>query len=70
MSEDLAPTAQVLSTVVYDSAAEAIEAIAAADTLGLGIKVANRLVPEEESEDLVEEWVVEILTAVPTVDES
>ncbi|RKT52760.1 hypothetical protein C8E97_1287 [Saccharothrix australiensis] len=63
-------TAQVLSTNIFDSAAEAIEAIAAADVLGLGVKVSNRLVPDEESDDtLVEEWVVEILTSVPTVDE-
>ncbi|WP_121002544.1 hypothetical protein [Saccharothrix australiensis] len=69
MSDDV-NTAQVLSTNIFDSAAEAIEAIAAADVLGLGVKVSNRLVPDEESDDtLVEEWVVEILTSVPTVDE-
>ncbi|MFC6093787.1 hypothetical protein Q5530_34000 [Saccharothrix sp. BKS2] len=69
MSEDVAIAAQVLSTSIFDSAAEAIEAIAAADVLGLGVRVANRLVAEDESDELVEEWVVEILTSVPTADE-
>ncbi|MEV0677800.1 hypothetical protein AB0I60_14895 [Actinosynnema sp. NPDC050436] len=70
MSDDVATTAQVLSTNIFDSAAEAIEAIGAADVLGLGIKVSNRLVPDEDSDDtLVEEWIVELLTSVPTVDD-
>ncbi|MFE2757692.1 hypothetical protein ACFXGA_37390 [Actinosynnema sp. NPDC059335] len=66
MSEDVATPAQVLSTNIFDSAAEAIEAIGAADVLGLGVRVSNRLVADEESEDsLVEEWIVELLTSVP-----
>lgn len=70
MSDDVATTAQVLSTTIFDSATEAIEAIAAADVLGLGVKVANRLVPDEDSDDtLVEEWVVEVLASVPAADE-
>ena len=70
MSDDVAIPAQVLSTNIFDSAAEAIEAIAAADVLGLGVRVSNRLVQDEESDDsLVEEWIVELLTTVPTVDE-
>lgn len=70
MSDDVASPAQVLSTNIFDSAAEAIEAIGAADVLGLGVRVSNRLVPDEESDDtLVEEWIVELLTSVPTVDE-
>ncbi|WP_367131971.1 hypothetical protein [Saccharothrix sp. HUAS TT1] len=70
MSDDVATPAQVLSTNIFDSAAEAIEAIAAADVLGLGVRVSNRLVQDEESDDsLVEEWIVELLTTVPTVDE-
>ncbi len=70
MSDDVATTAQVLSTNIFDSAAEAIEAIGAADVLGLGVKVSNRLVPDEDSDDtFVEEWVVELLTSVPTLDE-
>ncbi|ATE52640.1 MULTISPECIES: hypothetical protein [Actinosynnema] len=72
MSEDVATPAQVLSTNIYDSAAEAIEAIAAADVLGLGVRVSNRLVLEEEGEEdtLVEEWVVDLLATVPTADEA
>ncbi|GAB3006481.1 hypothetical protein AB0K14_39215 [Actinosynnema sp. NPDC050801] len=70
MSDDVATPAQVLSTNIFDSAAEAIEAIGAADVLGLGVRVSNRLVQDEESDDtLVEEWIVELLTTVPTVDE-
>lgn len=70
MSDDVAMPAQVLSTNIFDSAAEAIEAIGAADVLGLGVRVSNRLVQDEESDDtLVEEWIVELLTTVPTVDE-
>ncbi|WP_158846812.1 hypothetical protein [Saccharothrix deserti] len=70
MSDDVATTAQVLSTNIFDSAAEAIEAIGAADVLGLGVRVSNRLVQDEESDDtLVEEWIVELLTSVPTADE-
>ncbi|QQQ77368.1 hypothetical protein IOD16_02125 [Saccharothrix sp. 6-C] len=70
MSDDVAIPAQVLSTNIFDSAAEAIEAIGAADVLGLGVRVSNRLVQDEESDDtLVEEWIVELLTTVPTVDE-
>ncbi|MEV8440753.1 hypothetical protein AB0425_25530 [Actinosynnema sp. NPDC051121] len=70
MSDDVATPAQVLSTNIFDSAAEAIEAIGAADVLGLGVRVSNRLVQDEESDDtLVEEWIVELLTSVPTVDE-
>lgn len=70
MSDDVANSAQVLSTNIFDSAAEAIEAIGAADVLGLGVRVSNRLVQDEESDDtLVEEWIVELLTSVPTVDE-
>jgi hypothetical protein len=70
VSDDVATPAQVLSTNIFDSAAEAIEAIGAADVLGLGVRVSNRLVQDEESDDtLVEEWIVELLTTVPTVDE-
>ncbi|GAA3459562.1 hypothetical protein ACFFSW_21100 [Saccharothrix longispora] len=70
MSDDVATTAQVLSTNIFDSASEAIEAIAAADVLGLGIKVSNRLVQDEDDADsLAEEWVVELLTSIPTGDE-
>lgn len=70
MSDDVATPAQVLSTNIFDSAAEAIEAIGAADVLGLGVRVSNRLVQDEESDDtLVEEWIVELLTSVPTSDE-
>ncbi|KAA2262813.1 hypothetical protein F0L68_11275 [Solihabitans fulvus] len=61
---------QLLSTNILDSAEEAIEAVHAADVLGLGVRLSNRLVQDEESEDvLVEEWVVEVYSTVPEVAE-
>lgn len=71
MSEEVADytAAQLLTTNIVDSAAEAIEAVQAADVLGLGVKLYNRLVPDtEDSDTLEEEWVVEIFTNAPAVD--
>ncbi|MGM1063998.1 hypothetical protein [Saccharothrix sp. Mg75] len=69
-ADDVATAVQVLSTNIFDSASEAIEAIAAADVLGLGVRVSNRLVQDEEDTDsLTEEWVVELFTSIPTADE-
>ncbi|AHH94461.1 hypothetical protein GCM10010174_28480 [Kutzneria viridogrisea] len=57
----------LLSTHFFDSAAEATEAVRAADLLGLGVALSNRLVPDTDSDDgsFVEEWVVDIFSAVP-----
>jgi hypothetical protein len=57
----------LLSTNVFDSAVEAIEAVQAADVLGLGVKLSNRLVPDLDADDdsLVEEWLVEIFSSAP-----
>jgi len=71
VSDDVAEfhAPQLLTTNIYDSAAEAVEAVHAADVLDLGVKVYNRLVPDTDSDDtLVEEWVVEVLTSAPAVD--
>ncbi|MCP2167888.1 hypothetical protein [Goodfellowiella coeruleoviolacea] len=63
------PAPQLLSSNVLDSAAEAIEAVHAADVLGLGVRLFNRLVPDTDTEDtLVEEWVVEVYNSVPAVE--
>src|SRR4051794_35125756 len=53
----------LLSTHYFDSAAEATEAVRAADLLGLGVALSNRLVPDTDSDDdsFVEEWVVDVL---------
>ncbi|SDP27951.1 hypothetical protein [Lentzea jiangxiensis] len=60
---------QLLTTHIVDSAAEALEAVQAADVLDLGVRVHNRLVPDSEDADtLVEEWVVEVYTSAPAVD--
>ncbi|HTI25594.1 MAG TPA: hypothetical protein VL652_31690 [Kutzneria sp.] len=59
--------ANLLSTHYFDSAAEAAEAVRAADLLGLGVALANRLVPDTDSDDgsFVEEWVVDVFASVP-----
>ncbi|MEU7482057.1 hypothetical protein AB0A63_39230 [Lentzea sp. NPDC042327] len=71
MSEDVAEftAPQLLTTQIVDSAAEAIEAVQAADVLDLGVRVYNRLVPDaEDGESLEEEWVVEVYSNAPAVD--
>lgn len=59
--------ANLLSTHYFDSAAEATEAVRAADLLGLGVALSNRLVPDTDSEDgsFVEEWVVDVFASIP-----
>lgn len=59
--------ANLLSTHFFDSASEATEAVRAADLLGLGVALSNRLVPDTDSDDdsFVEEWVVDIFASVP-----
>jgi hypothetical protein len=70
VSEDVAefPAPQLLTTNIVDTAAEAVEAVHAADVLGLGVRLYNRLVPDIEDDSLVEEWVVEVFTSAPAVD--
>ncbi|KOV78132.1 hypothetical protein ADL03_40620 [Nocardia sp. NRRL S-836] len=59
----------MLTTQIVDSAAEAIEAVQAADVLDLGVRVYNRLVPDsEDGESLDEEWVIEVYSNAPAVD--
>ncbi|MFS8103452.1 hypothetical protein LFM09_40635 [Lentzea alba] len=71
MSQEVAEftAPQLLTTHIVDSAAEALEAVQAADVLDLGVRVYNRLVPDsEDAEALEEEWVVEVYTSAPAVD--
>ena len=71
MSEEVAEftAPQLLTTQIVDSAAEAIEAVQAADVLDLGVRVYNRLVPDsEDGESLDEEWVIEVYSNAPAVD--
>ncbi len=71
MSQDVAEftAPQLLTTHIVDSAAEALEAVQAADVLDLGVRVYNRLVPDSEDADtLEEEWVIEVYTSAPAVD--
>jgi hypothetical protein len=57
----------LLSTHYFDSAAEATEAVRAADLLGLGVALSNRLIPDTDTDDgtFVEEWVVDVLAGIP-----
>jgi hypothetical protein len=71
VSQDVAEftAPQLLTTHIVDSAAEALEAVQAADVLDLGVRVYNRLVPDSEDADtLEEEWVIEVYTSAPAVD--
>jgi hypothetical protein len=71
VSQDVAEftAPQLLTTHIVESAAEALEAVQAADVLDLGVRVYNRLVPDtEDAEALEEEWVIEIYTSAPVVD--
>ena len=71
MSQDVAEftAPQLLTTHIVDSAAEALEAVQAADVLDLGVRVYNRLGPDaDDAESLEEEWVVEVYTSAPAVD--
>ncbi|KJK42973.1 hypothetical protein UK23_34920 [Lentzea aerocolonigenes] len=71
MSQEVAEftAPQLLTTHIVDSAAEALEAVQAADVLDLGVRVYNRLVPDsEDAEALEEEWVIEVYTSAPAVD--
>ncbi|WP_434450311.1 hypothetical protein [Lentzea sp. E54] len=71
MSQDVAEftAPQLLTTHIVGSAAEAVEAIQAADVLDLGVRAYNRLVPDaDDAESLEEEWVIEVYTNAPAVD--
>jgi hypothetical protein len=71
VSQDVAEftAPQLLTTHIFDSAPDALEAVQAADVLDLGVRVYNRLVPDaDDAEALEEEWVVEVYTSAPAVD--
>lgn len=71
MSQEVAEftAPQLLTTHIVDSVAEALEAVQAADVLDLGVRVYNRLVPDaDDAEALEEEWVIEVYTSAPAVD--
>jgi hypothetical protein len=71
VSQDVAEftAPQLLTTHIVDSVVEALEAVQAADVLDLGVRVYNRLVPDsDDAESLEEEWVIEVYTSAPAVD--
>lgn len=57
----------------YDNLADAVESLEAAERLGLGVTVRNRVVlqpaPDGAGEVLLEEWVVDVYDAPPMEDE-
>ncbi|WP_019928725.1 hypothetical protein [Nocardia sp. BMG111209] len=57
----------------YATPEEAIEMVRAAQTLGLGIRLHNRLRVEEPGDDgeetAVEEWILDLLDSPPEVEE-
>ncbi|MBP2473855.1 hypothetical protein JOF53_002727 [Crossiella equi] len=57
----------------YDNLADAVESLEAAERLGLGVTVRNRVVVQGSAEDgdevLLEEWVVDVYDAPPMEDE-
>jgi hypothetical protein len=57
----------------YASPEEAIEMVRAAQTLGLGVRLSNRLRIEEPGDDgeetAVEEWILDLLDSPPEVEE-
>ena len=59
--------ANLLSSHIFDSAADATEAVRAADLLGLGVALSNRLVvdPDADDDSVIEEWIVEVYSVIP-----
>jgi hypothetical protein len=62
--------ANLLSSHIFDSAADATEAVRAADLLGLGVALSNRLVldPDADDDSMIEEWLVEVYAVIPESD--
>ncbi|MFB9433791.1 hypothetical protein [Streptoalloteichus tenebrarius] len=61
--EDDAP--KLIVTHVFPTGEEAAEAVAAADRLNLGVRLYNQIVPDEDGEGYIEEWVVELFDSAP-----
>ncbi|GGM54395.1 hypothetical protein GCM10012275_26890 [Longimycelium tulufanense] len=62
-AEDDAP--KLIVTHVFPNGEEAAEAVEAADRLNLGVKLYNQVVPDEDGEGYIEEWVVELFDSAP-----
>ncbi|WP_460725404.1 hypothetical protein [Nocardia heshunensis] len=53
----------------YTGPEEAIEMVKAAQLLGLGVRLSNRIRPDEEdAESATEEWMLDIFETPPVVD--
>lgn len=59
---------QLVSTHYFSTIDDVIDALRAADVLGLGVRVANRFVADDEPDTHVEEWVMELFAYAQYVD--
>ncbi|MEV6851835.1 hypothetical protein [Actinoplanes sp. NPDC051411] len=68
---DLDETVQpdLIATHYLTSVDEVTEHLRAANQLGLGVRVRSYLEAEEDGEELVEHWEVELLTASPVLEQ-
>jgi hypothetical protein len=60
---------ELIATHYLTSIDEVTEHLRAANQLGLGVRVRSYLEADEESEELVEHWEVELLTSSPISEE-
>jgi len=68
--DDRSGEAQVpVGTLFLSTVEDAMEAMQAAETLFLGVRVHNRLVPEDQPDCHFGQWVVEVFTDAQHVDE-
>ncbi|MFF0493530.1 hypothetical protein ACWDSJ_15040 [Nocardia sp. NPDC003482] len=71
-SDELEESPRLIATH-YASPEEAIEMVRAAQLLGLGVRLHNRLRVDEDGEDgeetASEEWILDLLESPPEVDE-
>lgn len=66
--EDFEDEPRLISTH-YCGPDEAVDMVKAAQLLGLGVRLSNRIRPDEEDpETATEEWVLDILETPPVVD--
>ncbi|MFI5782134.1 hypothetical protein [Nocardia sp. NPDC051570] len=71
-SDELEESPRLIATH-YASPEEAIEMVRAAQLLGLGVRLQNRLRVDEDGEDgeetATEEWILDLLESPPEVEE-
>jgi hypothetical protein len=68
LDENTVPS-DLIATHYLTSIDEVTEHLRAANQLGLGVRVHSYLEADEESEELIEHWQVELLTSSPVTEE-